>query len=139
MSKFHFDDDCPLCQEIKNNPDPNVKYVNIDLDDPRTWDAFEDPEKNKALFEACDHIDELVKQRRLDEAETACIKMIRDFPKEVEGLLHLGEVFEAKGKLPEAIQTFEQAIAFTHAIEGYDEEPRELCRAKIEGIRKRLP
>ncbi len=91
------------------------------------------------LENASNEIVELIELGRLDEAEAAAKELSIEYPDQIDGIDRLAMVCEAKGEFARAIQLHEEAITFSLAHEGFDEESRSYHREKIGELNAKLP
>jgi tetratricopeptide (TPR) repeat protein len=77
---------------------------------------------------------DLVQAGRLDEAEQAGEKLLRDYPEVHDGFERLAMVYEARGDTQRALAMYRRALDFVAANEGYDPEVGDFFREKIEEL-----
>jgi tetratricopeptide (TPR) repeat protein len=77
---------------------------------------------------------DLIAQKRLDEALTACEQLHHDYPEVIDWLERFAMVHEARGDWALAADYYRRALAFTEQPEqrdGFDDEGRAYYRKKI--------
>jgi hypothetical protein len=90
----------------------------IDADDG--W-GF-DPELER-LERLSNRVIDLIEHRRLDEAESVCLELKRQFPDAMDWIERMGAVHEARGDAIQAIAMYRQCIEFIDQDpDGFDEE-----------------
>ena len=85
-------------------PQPNLEYNVDELDDL----------SNSVVY--------LIRDGKLDEAEVACQKLLKQYPDQVDGLDRLAMVNEAKGENEKAAEYFRKAAHFMESHPGFDKE-----------------
>jgi tetratricopeptide (TPR) repeat protein len=65
---------------------------------------------------------DLIKQNRLDEAETASRKLLTDYPDQVDGLNRLAMVYEARGEKSKAADYYRKAANFAKSMPVFDKQ-----------------
>jgi hypothetical protein len=74
------------------------------------------------LAEDSNHVVDLIRAGRLDEAETAARDLQRNYPEVPDGLERLGHVYEKRGDHTQAASYYRQAAAFIDEHDGSDDE-----------------
>ena len=64
---------------------------------------------------------DLIKQKKLDEAETVSRKLLDEYPGQVDGFNRLAMVYEARGEKRKAAEYFRKAYRFATSNEGFDQ------------------
>ena len=64
---------------------------------------------------------DLIKQKKLNEAETVSRKLLDEYPEQVDGLNRLAMVYEARGDKIKAAKYFRKAHRFAMSNEGFDQ------------------
>ncbi len=65
---------------------------------------------------------DLIKQKKLDEAETVSRKLLDEYPDQVDGFNRLAMVYEARGERRKAAEYFRKAHRFAMSNEGFDQD-----------------
>lgn len=65
---------------------------------------------------------DLIKQKKLDEAETVSRKLLDEYPDQVDGFNRLAMVYEARGERRKAADYFRKAHRFAMSNEGFDQD-----------------
>ncbi|MBW2144161.1 MAG: SEC-C domain-containing protein [Deltaproteobacteria bacterium] len=65
---------------------------------------------------------DLIKERRLEEAEKVCHELLSRYPDQIDGIDRLAEVYEARGNNKKAAQYYRKAAAFAKSNSGFDQE-----------------
>jgi tetratricopeptide (TPR) repeat protein len=65
---------------------------------------------------------DLIKQNRLDEAETVSRKLLTDHPDQIDGLNRLAMVYEARGEKSKAADSYRKAANFAKSMAGFDKQ-----------------
>lgn len=79
---------------------------------------------------------DLIDENKLDEAEAASERLLREYPDQVDGFERLGQVNEARGKWSEAINNYQKAADFARTIPGFAPETIEYYLSKAKKMRK---
>ena len=75
-----------------------------------------------ALDNLSNHVDDLIHQQKLDEAEQVCFELLKKYPDQIDGLHRLASVYFAKKEFQLAADFFGKAADFAATNEGFDEE-----------------
>lgn len=65
---------------------------------------------------------DLIRKKRLDEAEAAGEKLLKEYPDEIDGFHRLAQVYEARGDISKAVEYYRKAAEFAESAEGFDKE-----------------
>ena len=65
---------------------------------------------------------DLIKERRLDEAEKLCRELLSRYPDQIDGIDRFAEVYEARGNNKKAAQYYRKAATFAKSNSGFDQE-----------------
>lgn len=65
---------------------------------------------------------DLIKERRLEEAEKVCRELLSRYPDQIDGIDRLAETYEARGNNKKAAQYYRKAAAFAKSNPGFDQE-----------------
>jgi len=65
---------------------------------------------------------DLIKERRLEEAEKVCRELLSRYPDQIDGIDRLAEVYEARGNNKKAAQYYRKAATFAKSNSGFDQE-----------------
>jgi tetratricopeptide (TPR) repeat protein len=104
----------------------------IDEDD----DPF-DPELDE-LERLSNSVVDLIESGRFDDAERACLELERRYPDQIDGLDRMAMVYEARGRIEEAIEWYGRCLDFIEANPGgFDEESKSFYRTAIDRLRSR--
>jgi hypothetical protein len=90
-----------------------------------------------ALDERADRALDLILEGYLDEAETMAHHLMRDFPREVEGVDLLSMVSEARGERERAAKLLRRAIDIVQVHPYHDVETRVLMRRRLTQLEQR--
>jgi len=82
---------------------------------PIDWEADD-------LDNASNHVVDLIKAGRLDEAEAEAHDLLRNYPEVPDGLERLAAVYQKRGDNKRAASYYRQAAAFMDQQDGFDEE-----------------
>jgi Tfp pilus assembly protein PilF len=63
---------------------------------------------------------DLIKEKKLDEAEAVSRKLLAQYPDQVDGFNRLAMVYEARGEKTKAAQYYRKAADFAKSNEGFD-------------------
>jgi tetratricopeptide (TPR) repeat protein len=77
---------------------------------------------------------DLIKERRLDEAEAVCRELLLRYPDQIDGTERLGEVYEARGEKKKAAQYYRKAAQFAQDNPGFDQEMIEWYLSRAKGM-----
>ena len=64
---------------------------------------------------------DLIKQKKLDEAEAVSRRLLSEYPDQIDGFNRLAMVYEARGKKRKAAEYYRKAHRFAMSNEGFDE------------------
>ena len=64
---------------------------------------------------------DLIKQKKLDEAKAVSLKLLDEYPDQIDGLNRLAMVYEARGEKRKAAEYFKKAYRFAMSNEGFDQ------------------
>ena len=100
---------CCLSLHPMSSPqqDTGTDYLTADLDD---------------LDNLSNSVVDLIKERRLDEAEKVSRELLSRYPDQIDGIDRLAEVYEARGNNKKAAQYYRKAAAFAKSNSGFDQE-----------------
>ncbi|WP_419655736.1 SEC-C motif protein [Desulfosarcina variabilis str. Montpellier] len=88
--------------------------------------SFQDLEELYAYCEALDNLSnsvvDLIHEGKLDDAEQACIELLKNYPDSVDGLERYAMVYEARGDSEKAIEYYKRTADFARSKEGFDPE-----------------
>ncbi len=100
---------CCLSLHSMSSPQQNTgtDYLTADLDD---------------LDNLSNSVVDLIKERRLDEAEKVCCELLSRYPDQIDGIDRLAEVYEARGNNKKAAQYYRKAATFAKSNSGFDQE-----------------
>lgn len=139
MAKIGRNDPCPCGSGKKYkrcclNPEPQPAEVNAATGqgDDELCDCCVD-----ALNERADRALDLILAGHLDEAETMAHDLMRDFPREVEGIDLLSMVSEARGQRERASELLRRAIDIVRVHPHHDAETRVLMRQRLRELEQR--
>ncbi len=79
---------------------------------------------------------DLIKEKKLDEAEIACQKLIVEYPDQIDGILRWAEVYEARGDKKNAIKYYRKAANFAKTNEGFGQDSIKLYTDRAKRIEK---
>ena len=72
----------------------------------------------------------MIRQKKFDEAEAVCRKLIEQFPEQIDGLHRYAELFEEQGKHRKAAEYYQKTADFAERAEGFGKESVEFFREK---------
>lgn len=64
---------------------------------------------------------DLIKQNQLDEAEAVSLRLLNEYPDQIDGLNRLAMVYEARGEKGKAAEHYRKAYHFAMSHEGFDQ------------------
>ncbi|EFK05303.1 conserved hypothetical protein [delta proteobacterium NaphS2] len=79
-------------------------------------------------------VPDLIQDKKFDEAEAACRKLLRQYPEEIDGLHRYAELYEAQGKNWDAAEYYRKAVAFAEKAGGFGKESVQSFRQKAEKL-----
>jgi predicted Zn-dependent protease len=138
MAKIGRNDPCPCgsgkkykrcCLAALANPEPTRAAVGLADSPERDHDLCDCC--LEALNERADRALDLILDGHLDEAEAMAHDLMRDFPKEVEGVDLLSMVSEARGQQQRAAELLRHAIDIVRVHPHHDVETRLLMRQRL--------
>ncbi len=65
---------------------------------------------------------DLIKERRFDEAETVCQKLLAEYPDQIDGVSRWAEIYEARGDKKNAVKYYRKSATFAKSNEGFDQD-----------------
>jgi tetratricopeptide (TPR) repeat protein len=77
---------------------------------------------------------DLIRQKKFDQAEGVCRKLLEQFPDQIDGLHRYAELFEAQGKNQEAAEYYRKTVEFAERAEGFEKESVAFFREKAEHL-----
>jgi tetratricopeptide (TPR) repeat protein len=91
------------------------------------------------LDELSNQVPELIKQKKYDEAEEVCRKLLEQYPDQIDGLHRSAELFEAMENYDKAITFYNLTAEFAEQADGFEQESVKYFRSKakqLAGIEK---
>jgi len=79
---------------------------------------------------------DLIKENKLDEAETVSKKLLSEYPDQIDGFERLGQVYEARGKKQIAADYYQKAADFAKTAPGFEQEGIEYYLSKAKKMRE---
>ena len=64
----------------------------------------------------------MIREKRFEEAEQVCNRLMNEYPDQVDGLDRLAMTYEAQGRKSEAAVYYRKAVGFMCSHEGADQE-----------------
>ena len=86
------------------------------------------------LDELSNQVPELIKQKKYDEAEEVCQKLLEQYPDQIDGLHRSAELFEAKENYDKAITFYNLTAGFAEQADGFEQESVRYFRSKAEQL-----
>jgi tetratricopeptide (TPR) repeat protein len=77
---------------------------------------------------------DLIQDKKFDEAEGVCRKLLQQYPEQIDGLHRYAELYEAQGKNREAVEYYRKTVAFAEKAGGFGRESIESFRQKAEQL-----
>lgn len=72
------------------------------------------------LDELSNQVPSLISERKYDEAELVCQRLFEQFPEQIDGLLRLAELWEAKGDKQKASEYYQKTAEFADQANGFE-------------------
>jgi tetratricopeptide (TPR) repeat protein len=79
-------------------------------------------------------VHELIKQKKYDEAEEVCRKLLEQYPEQIDGLHRSAELFEAMEDYDRAITFYNRTAEFAEKADGFEQKSVEYFRNKAEQL-----
>ena len=79
---------------------------------------------------------ELIDKKKLDEAEAAGKRLLKEYPDQIDGFHRLAQVYEAKKEKAKAVEYYQKAIDFAKTAEGFDKESVQWFLSQVERLKK---
>jgi len=79
---------------------------------------------------------ELIDKKKLDEAEAAGKRLLKEYPDQIDGFHRLAQVYEAKKEKEKAVEYYQKATDFAKTAEGFDEESVQWFLSQVERLKK---
>jgi len=119
MSKQGRNDPCP-CGSGK-------KYKRCCLDQNKAGERSSAPPVNyipvyTELDQLSNSVFYLINKGKLDEAEAAANKLLKEYPDQIDGLHRLAQVYEARGDKAKAVEYLRKSVEFAESEEGFDRQ-----------------
>ena len=74
------------------------------------------------LDQLSNSVNDLIKENKLDEAEAASHRLLKEYPDQVDGLNRLAMVYEARGERKKAAEYYRKAADFAKSHEDFDQK-----------------
>jgi uncharacterized protein YecA (UPF0149 family) len=118
MKKYGRNEPCPCgsgkkykkCCLLTDKAPVNSALVYTDLDD------------------LSNQVTDLIDQEKYAEAEAVCVKLMEQYPEQIDGLHRYAQLFEAQGEQQKAAEYYNQVADFAEQAEGFDKESVEYFR-----------
>ena len=78
---------------------------------------------------------DLIKEDKLDEAETVSKKLLNEYPDQIDGFERLGQVYEAREEKQVAADYYQKAADFAKTMPGFDQESVKYYLSKVKKMR----
>ncbi len=78
----------------------------------------------------------LIKEDKLDEAESVSKRLLNEYPDQIDGFERFGQVYEARGKKHIAADYYQKAADFAKTMPGFDQESVEYYLSKAKKMRE---
>lgn len=88
------------------------------------------------LNDQADRAMELLVKGHVDEAEPICLQLMRDFPREVEGVDILSMIYEARGQRERAAELQRQAIDIARSNPHVEDETRVMMHQRLQMLER---
>jgi Tfp pilus assembly protein PilF len=72
----------------------------------------------------------LIEQEKYTEAEIVCVKLIEQYPEQIDGLHRYAELYEARGELQRAADYYHPTADFAEKAEGFGKISADFFRKK---------
>lgn len=86
------------------------------------------------LDELSNQIPELINQKKYDDAEEICQKLLKQYPDQIDGLHRSAELFEAMADYDKAITFYNMTANFAEQADGFEQKSVEYFRSKAEQL-----
>jgi len=80
----------------------------------------------------------LIENNEYEKAEKNCMRLIKEFPDNIDGHVRYGDLFSATGKFDKAIESYEKVIQYMKTNPGFDEEGVDWYKEKIQDLKDKL-
>jgi len=99
------------------------------------------PTKSTPVYTELDQLSnsvmDLIKEDKLDEAETVSKKLLSEYPDQIDGFERLGQVYEARGQKQTAADYYQKAADFAKTMPGFDQESVEYYLSKAKKMKEK--
>jgi len=99
------------------------------------------PTKSTPVYTELDQLSnsvmDLIKEDKLDEAETVSKKLLSEYPDQIDGFERLGQVYEARGQKQTAADYYQKAADFAKTMPGFDQESVEYYLSKAKKMEEK--
>jgi len=135
MSKQGRNDPCP-CGSGK-------KYKRCCLDQNKAGERSSAPPVNyipvyTELDQLSNSVSDLIKKGKLDEAEAAANKLLKEYPDQIDGLHRLAQVYEARGDKAKAVEYLRKSVEFAESEEGFDRQSVDWFLSEIKRLNEEV-
>ena len=119
------------------------KYKRCCLDQNKAGERSSAPSVNfipvyTELDQLSNSVFDLINKSKLDEAEAAANKLIREYPDQVDGLHRLSQVYEARGDKAKAVEYLRKSADFAESAEGFDRQSVDWFLSEINRLNEEL-
>lgn len=73
------------------------------------------------LDELSNQVPALIRQKKYDEAEEVCQRLLEEFPEQIDGLHRFAELFEARGQRQQATEFYIKSAEFAKKADGFEQ------------------
>ena len=82
------------------------------------------------LDDLSNQVTDLIEQEKYAEAEAVCVKLMEQYPEQIDGLHRYAELYEARGELQKAADYYHRTADFAEKAEGFGRESADFFRKK---------
>jgi len=79
-------------------------------------------------------VPDLIEQKKYTEAEAVCVKLMEQYPEQIDGLHRYAELYEARGELQKAADYYYRTAEFADKTEGFGKESADFFRKKAKQL-----
>jgi len=81
---------------------------------------------------------DLINKGKLDEAEAAANKLLKEYPDQIDGLHRLAQVYEARGDKAKAVEYLWKTVEFAESEEGFDRQSVDWFLSEIKRLNEEV-
>lgn len=135
-----------MVKQRRNDPCPcgsGKKYKRCCLDQNKAGERSSAPPINfipvyTELDQLSNSVSDLINKGKLDEAEAAANKLLKEYPDQIDGLHRLAQVYEARGDKVKAVEYLWKTVEFAESEEGFDRQSVDWFLSEIKRLNEEV-